>query len=1124
MALSGKIAAQVAKLLRKEVTKQFETPLPKPAVMRHGPLPDISPEREGDVFATPFLPEEQAPRTEMAEGPVVLSQEAAPQRSALRQQVENLGGGEESEIVTTGWPDPEDFAYKLPFYNDKNEAIKDATQMTEIAKKWEPQYKKAQAQGFTIPLYHWSKAGEEIITDPRGEGTGFLDPLILTKSIRDKKGDTGDIGVHVGIPTTMSKIDKGIPMGQSTFPVVTKLNKVAIVPDMTMFKIPSRWIERLSSLDVRQNPTTFVKGVLRKNNLREDFKKNKDILESTLDETPIDTVADLKKYADENGPFIFWPEDGNFVYLKNKELQETAERAREFSSEWKERFDPLKNMSPTLWKQLMEAAHKFHLKNLQATREQVKKLKKPTTKQKEEVTMFIPENIHPSVIQDWYEALNKILEDNGYDAFAYPNYTEDRGAFSYMFLDPKKVKSIFAKEFDPESFSFGKKAGGVVDMRNGGKVGMKVGGKAAAYDLSELEKAVDIDTEGVTEAARFVQDYGKHRVGRMSQTDTGYPPLPQRKEVIGKFYEGTKDIYTKPYEIDELGRPVPFDKKAAIQIEQHEAGHSFLDAARAISMNEKVLKTLPVKEQKRLFKFLDFWEKQVTPEGKKFVYFTQEHDIMGTGPSADMKKKFLYPSDPRKADITEPKSIWTEDKPLAVLPDDPVGKGIGRSSTINKIAKSLNKAYAKYPEVYNEFFKKWRKEGINLPTYAGTYSKKLEALTSKDNQSGFSKEMEKLQGIGKNKGGKVIDMRNGGRVRMQVGGRLPDILMKMAIEEQEEQARQAGQELSETEKAIDVTREGTIEPTKYMYDYGKRRQKRLSQVPSEHQFDERYSGSFSRRPGKKINVAPRMDVKTKSGESFKGWEHRMGWGPQAEKEERRGFRDRLPFIGETRYPEKGAAIGTEQHEFIHAFLNFIKIATINRDTDKRYDEVLSTLSREDQIKLYKFLDFTQRQENLGGVSGPKAMWKRNRIEHELMDLDKNIQLTLKPGTGYERQRFRTPGSPETLPEVYISQEPDFPKGDTTYMHEGIGRSGTISQLAKAFNEAAAQNPEIHSRAKEKWVTSDTPSPDILFNFDNVVKQLQGEEFYESSARNTEQQQQLQQQQESFNQNKGGRIK
>jgi len=360
-------------------------------------------------------------------------------------------------------------------------------------------------------------------------------------------------------------------------------------------------------------------------------------------------------------------------------------------------------------------------------------------------------------------------------------------------LKVKGVNAIFNK-------------GGVVDMRDGGSVRMAKGGQAAAYDLSELEKAVDIDREGLTESSRFVQDYGKHRVGRMSQTDTGYPPLPQQKDVIGKFYGETKDIYTKPYDLDKFGRPVPFDKKAAGQIEDHELNHKFANAARAISMNEKVLKTLPVKDQKRLFKFLDFWEKQVTPEGSKFGYFTREHDIMGTSPYADIKQKSLHPpgrmlkaaqaqlsglSQAEVDKIQQPKRIWTADKPLAVLPDDPVGKGIGRSSTINKIAKSLNKAYAKYPEVYNEFFKKWRKEGTNLPTYAGTYSKKLAALTSKGNQSGFSKEVEKLQGSYKNKGGKigaavvaaslmasggqasaypVVDMRDGGRVKMADGG------------------------------------------------------------------------------------------------------------------------------------------------------------------------------------------------------------------------------------------------------------------------------------------------------------------------------------------------------------------
>ena len=422
-----------------------------------------------------------------------------PQRSALREQVENLGLGTESETVTTGLPDPEDFAYKLPFYNDKNEAIKDATQMTEIAKKWEPQYKKAQAQGFTIPLYHWSKAGEEIVTDPREEGKGFLDPLLLIKSIRDRKDDTGDIGIHLGVPTAVKKmadkpeyqvdiesLEKN-PIVPTLLPVVTKLDKVAMIPDMGRFKLPSEWLEKLSTLDITQNPTIMSRpklGILRKSNLEADVAKNYDVIQNIFDEHGFSYDAptgregtnlvfrlykNLKKYTDENNPFIFWPEDGNFVYLKNIE---------QFDELSEGRFNPLKNMSPILWRQLMEVAHKFHLKNIQATKEQfkidVKKLRKegkePTISQKENADMFIPEKIHPSLIQEWYSALRKILEEGKYDAFAYPNYMEDQGALSYMFLDPRKIKSIFAKDFDPESFSFGKKSGGIVDMRNGGRV------------------------------------------------------------------------------------------------------------------------------------------------------------------------------------------------------------------------------------------------------------------------------------------------------------------------------------------------------------------------------------------------------------------------------------------------------------------------------------------------------------------------------------------------------------------------------------------------------------------------------------------------------------------------------
>ena len=495
-----------------------------------------------------------------------------PQRSALRQQVENLGIGTESETVATGLPDPEDFAYKLSFFDNEGEALKDATQMTEIAKQWEPQYKKAQAQGFTIPLYHWSTKGQPIVDDPRGEGLGFLDTTVLTKSIKDRKDDTGDIGIHLGVPTavkkmadmlqykveaepeqikdlrkeitdleeilsdTTTRISKASsrlsrtnrkkelkyfrtrlsqakdklakelsdwnPRGPALFPVVSKLDKVAIVPDIGRFKLPNDWLDKLSTLPVEQNLNNARFGILRKSNIREDIEKNRDVIKNTFDEYEFayddnkgPTLKDLKKYTDENNPFIFWPEDGNFVYLKRKGPDEFDSPSRE------ERFDPLKNMSPVLWKQLMEVAHKFHLKNIQVTREHLKKIKSPTTSEKEEGVLFVPHKIHPSLIEEWNEALRKILEEGNYDAFAYPNHTEDKGALSYMFLDPKKVKSIFAKEFDPESVSFGKNKGGVVDMRHGGRVGAAVvaaslmasGGQAGLSNFETPEQIADIE-------------------------------------------------------------------------------------------------------------------------------------------------------------------------------------------------------------------------------------------------------------------------------------------------------------------------------------------------------------------------------------------------------------------------------------------------------------------------------------------------------------------------------------------------------------------------------------------------------------------------------------------------------
>jgi hypothetical protein len=128
---------------------------------------------------------------------------------------------------------------------------------------------------------------------------------------------------------------------------------------------------------------------------------------------------------------------------------------------------------------------------------------------------------------------------------------------------------------------------------------------------------------------------------------------------------------------------------------------------------------------------------------------------------------------------------------------------------LNKIAKAFNKAFAKNPKIHKDFLKEWRKSGYNIPPDVGEYSKKLAALTSKDNQSGFLKEVEELQGSYKNKGGKVgaavvaaslmasggqaMDMRNGGVVGMVKGGDVLDI----NIAEQEQFTADPNQSIKE---------------------------------------------------------------------------------------------------------------------------------------------------------------------------------------------------------------------------------------------------------------------------------------------------------------------------------------
>ena len=426
---------------------------------------------------------------------------SADQLSPLQEQIETLGLQSDA-----GVPKSTDYSYKEGFAPGQSpdetvENIPTSLQVAERETKWKERIDTARGQNYTVPLYHFApgKAGEKIHADPMGEGKGYLNPLYLKQEIKEHGESDKDIGIHLGIPTTHQRMSRTrsvyemidespevalgsesaddladrmitapggvIPEGSAVFPLLTKLDKVAIIPDMGRFKIPSKWLQNLAGIPYELNPVASTRGVLRKNNLENDLDSNINSIQDTLDPF-IETVEDFKRYVKENGDFVFWPKDGNLIYFKNIDARLMGARSFQFT-------DVFKGMSPDLWKQLVEIAHSFNEENKKLFREHARRTfsNDPNNLNLYMSKTYIPDDIHPSLIDDWYIALRNVLEKGGYDAFAYPNMTEDWGALSYMFLDPRKIKSIFAKDFDPESFSFGKKSGGVVDMRNGGRVG-----------------------------------------------------------------------------------------------------------------------------------------------------------------------------------------------------------------------------------------------------------------------------------------------------------------------------------------------------------------------------------------------------------------------------------------------------------------------------------------------------------------------------------------------------------------------------------------------------------------------------------------------------------------------------
>ena len=289
------------------------------------------------------------------------------------------------------------------------------------------------------------------------------------------------------------------------------------------------------------------------------------------------------------------------------------------------------------------------------------------------------------------------------------------------------------------------------------------------YKLTELEKAVDIDKEGLTEAARYMQDYGTRRAGRISDQlatnkmprDPWMAPVRQEGEqaeiglisgsdptpgelsftknmpdILGSYTPKTKRTYNAPHyyssddfnprDFAERQDPRFIDKASSINTEQHEALHAFLDMLRTASLDDNILGTLPHKEQIRLLSFLDFLQEKSTPiysdeKMQKFKkqkldiqqkYRVPDHAIM------NLPDKYKRVTDPETGQI-----IGLTQSPFHETPDDP--EGLGRLETINKIAKALNIAAAKNPKIHKEFIKAWEKGGMTFIKKGDSYRKKL---------------------------------------------------------------------------------------------------------------------------------------------------------------------------------------------------------------------------------------------------------------------------------------------------------------------------------------------------------------------------------------------------------------
>lgn len=293
---------------------------------------------------------------------------------------------------------------------------------------------KAAAKGFTERIYH---------ATPRAGEIKYLSTNPKQKINKEGRKVDSDVGIHVGSLDTAEAraMDENTPVVSiknklvqktkpdwSIMPLVADTNVVKNslqVPDMGMFSSPTNWLQELTGYNLllrsRHQP------------------KRKGGMFYTHNQKAIFPEGEAIKIHPDMDIYVRMPAEFKYSDLDPKDY---------------------KIIVQTIFKDL------FKNKKLRADVNNTAKrelLKQDNPKWATHALGTNPE-LEQVSRSSWIQTLKKILRKTKKDAFKYENIWEvgEKPENSYMLLDPRKIKSLFAKDFDKDSHILTKYEGGLL--------------------------------------------------------------------------------------------------------------------------------------------------------------------------------------------------------------------------------------------------------------------------------------------------------------------------------------------------------------------------------------------------------------------------------------------------------------------------------------------------------------------------------------------------------------------------------------------------------------------------------------------------------------------------------------